>query len=89
MDNNHKMTPEEEAKARALFDAEMNKEFSLVFTKKELTVIFNILTSVNAKYGDFLAIKPIVDKVEPIVAVASNIPPKDDPILTGIKNKSN
>lgn len=61
---------EEEKKA---FEAAMNEEHTLVFKKKELVVIFNILTKIDMKYGDSLIIAPIVQKLEKIVAVESNI----------------
>jgi len=90
MDNtNHKTTPQEEAKARAAFEAELEKDHPMVFKKKELIAIFNILTQLQFKYGDWVVLEPIVKKIEPIVAVASNIPPQDEPkqddIITGVR----
>lgn len=73
----HKMNPkdpnqptEEEKK---VFEAAMDEEHTISLKKKELIVIFNILCKIDMKYGDSLIIAPIVQKLEPIVAVESNI----------------
>ena len=63
---------EQQAQQEA-FEKAMSVEHTITFTKKELTVIFNILTGVQAKYGDFLAIMPIVHKIEPIVVQEAHI----------------
>ena len=76
-----KPSPEEQAKMKAFMDKELSKEIQMTFTKGELTVIFNVMTNVSAKYGDFLAITPIVKKIEAVVAVASSMPKEDEPII--------
>lgn len=63
---------------RIAFEEAMAVEHTLTFTKKELAVIFNLMIGATLKYGDFLHVQPIVQKIEPIVAVASNIPPKQN-----------
>lgn len=81
------MQPKQPSKEELeLMEKELNKELTLTFKKKELLVIFNILTRAQFQYGDWLAVKPIVDKIEPIVTVASNI--SESPIL-GTKRESN
>lgn len=69
-------------KQQVAFEKAMEQEHTLTFKKKELVAIFNILTNVQAKYGDFIVIAPIVEKLHPIVAVDSNIP-TDEPIISG------
>lgn len=66
--------PEPTEEQKKAFDAEMNREHTVSFKKKELIVMYNILCKIDMKYGDALIVMPIVQKLEPIVAVASNIP---------------
>jgi len=77
MNPNNKPDP----KAQAAFEAAMKEKHTMVFTKAELTVIFNILTGEKFQYGNLIVIHPIVQKLHPIVAVDSNIPPKNEPII--------
>lgn len=72
-------------KAQAAFEATLEEEHTLVFKKKELLAIFNILTNVQLKYGDFAVVDPIIKKVMPIVTVDSNIPTAPDNSIVGIK----
>lgn len=74
MDPNQPPQPSKEE--QAAYEAAMNVEHTMVFQKKELVVIFNILTKIDMKYGDSLIIGPIVRKLEPIVAVDTNITKK-------------
>lgn len=68
------MKPQEPtATEKKAMEEAMNEEHSVTFKKKELIVIFNILCKIDMKYGDSLVIAPIVQKLEPIVAVTSNI----------------
>lgn len=57
----------------------MEEEHRMVFTRAELIVIFNVFTNVTVKYGDFVQMKSIIDKIGPIVAVDSNIPGSNQP----------
>ena len=47
------------------------------------------MTRMDFKYGDFVNIQPIVAKIEPIVAVETNIPTNHvevgSPVITGAK----
>lgn len=58
----------------------------MIFTKGELLAIFNILTNVSLKYGEYKIVGPIIEKITPIVAVDSNIP--KEPAIVGAKNES-
>lgn len=70
MNPNNKPPSEEEQK---VFEAALNEVHNVSFKKRELIAIFNILTKIDMKYGDSLVIVPIVQKLESIVAVESNI----------------
>lgn len=70
---NPNQPPKPSPEQQKAFDEAMNAEHTLTFKKKELIVIFNILTKIDMKYGDSLIISPIVQKLEPIVAVDTNI----------------
>lgn len=83
---------EAQRKQQEAFEKELDTEHTLKLKKRELIVIFNLLTTVNLKYGDFRVIDPIVKTIEPIVAVASNIPPQQQPQenpLVGVKKEVN
>lgn len=85
--NPNDLTPEE--KQRIIEDNK--KVIPMQFTKGELIIIFNVLTRVDMRYGDALQIIPLVQKIEPYVAVASNIPDtnhKTSPLVTGKKEKN-
>jgi len=73
-----KQQQEEEQKRaelqKKIVEAAMKEDHTLVFTKYELAVIFNVLTRAQVKYGEAMEFKPIIDKIEPIVAAATNIP---------------
>lgn len=71
MNSNQPPAPSKEE--QVAYEAAMNAEHTMTFMKKELVVIFNILTKIDMKYGDSLIIGPIVRKLEPIVAVDANI----------------
>lgn len=78
--------------AQAAWERSMQEEHRMMFTKAELIVIFNVLTNVQAKYGDFMAIYPIVQKIQPIVAVDSNIPSNPPgaptPLVTSVSREN-
>lgn len=69
--NNQPPAPSKEE--QEAYDKAMSAEHTMAFQKKELIVIFNILTKIDMKYGDSLIIGPIIRKIEPIVAVDTNI----------------
>ena len=60
-------------------DAIFEEEIPVTFKRKELAVIFNILTRLQVQYGDFKAIDPIVQKIHPHVAVATQGPTQPSP----------
>jgi len=76
---------EQQLKEKEAFEKELDKEHPMMFKKRELIVIFNMIVTSTMKYGDFAIFKPIIEKIEPIVAVASNVPEKQTG-LTGVKN---
>ena len=65
---------EADRKRQEQFEKMLEEQHSMVFKKKELILIFNVLTRLDCKYSDFLAIAPIIEKLQPIVAVDTNIP---------------
>lgn len=67
-----------------LLEKELDKEHAVLFKKRELILIFNMLVTAPMKFGDFVVVEPIIKKIEPVVAVASNIPEK--PTLIGVNN---
>ena len=71
--NDQELTPEQ-LKRKMQFEESLKEEHQVTFTKKELLIIFNLMTRMDFKYGDFVNIQPIVAKIEPIVAVETNIP---------------
>ncbi len=82
--NPNNMTPEEQA----AFEASLKEEHNMVFTKGELLIIFNILTRISLPYSELKVaplISGLVDKINAVVAVDSNIPKKDDIISSGKK----
>lgn len=72
-DGTKPLTPEEQAAQQKAIEKAMNEEFSLKFTRGELLAIHSILSNVQLKFGDFIRVKPIIDKIEPIVTVAPDI----------------
>lgn len=86
--NDEQLTPDQ-IKRKMAFEASLNEEHQMTFTKKELLIIFNLMTRMDFKYGDFMNIKPIVDKIEPIVAVETNVPTNHvevgSQVITGAK----
>lgn len=59
---------------------DLQKVFSLKFTKQELIGIFNVLLSREYKLGDGALLYPVVKRIESIIAVATNIPqPPEQP----------
>jgi hypothetical protein len=84
---------EKKIKEKKILEEELEKEHAVIFKKRELILIFNLLTTLSMKYGDFIVVNPIIKKLEPIVAVASNIPQKDgqlpNPSLIGLTKENN
>lgn len=74
---------QKEQEEKAKMDAMFEEEIAVTFKRKELAVIFNILTRLQIQYGDFKAIDPIVQKIHPHVAVAASGPgqPAQTPTL--------
>lgn len=68
------MTPEQQAEAQKKMQEKLDTEVTMTFRFEELLIMFNILTRIDMKYGDSLKIVPLVQKLEKIVAVDSNIP---------------
>lgn len=61
-----------------LNEALMNDEVSLTFTRRQWIFLFNVLVSGSYKFGVAAFLKDIVDKIEPIAAVATNIDRPED-----------
>lgn len=72
-DGSKQLTPEEQAAQQKAIETALNEEFPLKFTRGELLTMHSILSSVQLKFGDFLKVKPIIDKIEPIVTVPPDI----------------
>lgn len=64
--------PPTEKELRKL-EEDMNKRYTLVFTKRELLILFNVLNTPDYKLGDAKAILPVADKIQAIIAVDSNM----------------
>lgn len=54
------------------------KPFSLTFTQQEWIVIYNVLTGISYKLGDSRVVLPIIDKIQGVCAVDTNIVPKKE-----------
>lgn len=73
-------------------EEQANKEFTLTLTKRELTIIFNVLVKTDdgqpKRYflGDAAAVLSLLPKLEPYVVSDSNIPA--EPIVTSRKVES-
>jgi len=65
---------------------DLNKTYSLNFTKQELIIMFNVLVKQDYRIGDAALLYPAVRRIEALVAVDTNIQappeaPKEGPIL--------
>ena len=85
------MSDKDQAKQQADYD----KKFTLTFTKRELTIIFNVLVREDdgkpKKHylGDAAVLLNLLPKIEPYVVVDSNIEePKTGEIITQTKAES-
>ncbi len=56
----------------------MDKEYVLGFTGKELTVVFNVLTKSKYSIGDAYLVRPIVEKISPMVIEAADMDVKEE-----------
>ncbi len=54
-------------------EEDMSKRYTLVFTKRELIILFNVLNAPDYKLGDAKVILPVADKIQALIAVDSNI----------------
>lgn len=68
-----------------ILDAKLDEEHTVTFTTRDLIVIFNILIGGSYKLGDAVLVKSIVDKLQPLVAVDTNV----KEVITEDKNGSN
>lgn len=67
-------------------DTNLDQTLKLLLTRRQWTVIFNILVNREYRLGDASIVLPIIDALRPIVAFDTNIKPKeapkDAPIIT-------
>lgn len=68
-----------QAKQKEISEKILNQEESITLKRRQWIVIFNILVSQQYRLGDAKIVNDIVDKLQSIVAVDSNIEPKDEP----------
>lgn len=68
---NYVPSPEEQEK----INNRLNQLHNLTLKQREWIVIYNILVSLQYKLGDAKIVNDICDKIQPIVAIDSSIPP--------------
>lgn len=57
----------------------LNEEVSLTLKRRQWLVVHNVLVSLKYGLGDAKIINQIVDQLQPIAAIDSNIERKEDP----------
>lgn len=72
--------------SQPLPDEVLNKEISITLARRQWIVIFNILVSQAYKLGDAKIVNEIVDKLQPEVAVDTNIKSPEEGVLVDAKN---
>jgi hypothetical protein len=86
------LTPEQKAK-RDEFTKSLEEIHTVQFSKGQLILIFNLITQITLKYGDFVQFKPIIDTLQPLVLVESapapqppappvDVAPATEPVIT-------
>ncbi len=88
------LSPEEQKAQQRAIQKALKEEFTLVFTREELLTIHQILSKVQLPFGEAMKLKPVIDKVEPIVTIAPDLDAmtkeelgKEVPTVIGAKQK--
>ena len=74
------LNPEQKL-AKDKFEEALKEMHTIELSKAHLIMIFNLITSISMKYGDFINLLPVIKILEPIVAVESSKEPEDKIII--------